>query len=248
MINQALLSIAIPCYNEAKRLPAKLKSYLAYLEKYVPDYEVILVDDGSTDNTFSVLNALAKDNHKIKAIHFGKNRGRGFGMKTAVLAASGRYILETDADLPVSPDHILEFIDFLDHHPKYDLVIGSREHPRSGFIAQQPLVRIFAGKVFHVIFSFFFGSQFKDVMCGFKMFRHNAAKEIFKYVYDEKYLAAGEIIFVSNKFGYKIKDLPIIWEDGRGSKIRVIRDTIRTVWGLMKMGWRDLIGKYKKSD
>lgn len=248
MESQSLISIAIPCYNEAKRLPVKLKPYLDYLEKHLQDYEIVLVDDGSTDDTFLTLSLLARNNPKIKVLRYKKNRGRGFGMKAGILASSGKYILETDADLPVSPDHILKFIDFLDHYSKYDLVIGSREHPRSGFIAQQPLARIFAGKVFHIIFSFFFGSQFKDVMCGFKMFRHDAAKEIFKYVYDEKYLAAGEIIFVANKFGYKVKDLPIVWEDGRGSKIRITRDTFRTLWGLIKMGWRNLIGKYKKID
>lgn len=239
------LSISIPCYNEEKRLPEKLKPYIKYLEKNIPHYEMILVDDGSTDNTLQVLNQLAAMHPEIKVVHSEKNRGRGFGMKTGVLAASGRYILETDADLPVSPDQIVPFMDFLDQNPEYAFVIGSREHPDSGFVVKQPLSRVFAGKVFHILFMFFFKSRFKDVMCGFKMFRHDVAGDIFKYVYDEKYLAAGEIIFVANKFGHKIKELPVVWEDDKRSKVRIVRDTLRTLWGLLKLRVRDWQGKYE---
>jgi dolichyl-phosphate beta-glucosyltransferase len=242
----SLISISIPCYNEEKRLPEKLRPYLDWLEKNLPDYELVLVNDGSTDKTLEVLNNLAKENPKIKIVHNGQNRGRGFGMKTGVLASSGTYILETDADLPVSPDHILKFMDFLEKNPEYAFVIGSREHPESGFVVKQPFIRVFAGKVFHRIFMLFFGSQFKDVMCGFKMFRHDVAKEIFQYVYDEKYLAAGEIIFVANKFGLKVKEMPVVWEDDRRSKVKVVRDTFRTLGGLLKLSIRNLQGKYDR--
>jgi len=240
------LSIAIPAYNEEKRLPEKLRPYISYLEKYFPDYELILVNDGSTDNTLSVLKELAARNSKITIVDSRKNRGRGFGMKAGVMAASGDYILETDADLPVSPDHLQIFVDFLDKNPNYDFVIGSREHPDANFVIKQSFMRMFAGKVFHKIFQIFFGSQFKDVMCGFKMFRRDVAKDIFKYVYDEKFLAAGEIIFVANKFGYKIKELPVAWADGRGSKVRIVRATSQTLWGLLQMRIRDLLGKYNR--
>lgn len=240
------LSIAIPAYNEEKRLPEKLKPYIFYLEKNFPDYELVLVNDGSTDNTLNILKELAAQNRKIKIVNSQKNRGRGFGMKAGVMAASGDYILETDADLPVSPDHVAIFINFLDNNPDCDFVIGSREHPRSGFVLKQPLLRVFAGKIFHILFMLFFKSQFKDVMCGFKMFRHDVAKEIFQYVYDEKFLAAGEIIFVANKRGYRIKELPVIWEDDRRSKVKIARDTFGTLWGLLKLRLRDLRGKYNK--
>ncbi len=241
-----LISISIPCFNEEKRLPEKLAPYLAYLDKNLPDYEIVLVNDGSTDGTPSMMRDLVAKNSKIRVVSLPENHGRGFGMKTGVLAATGKYILETDADLPVSPDHILTFLDFLDQHPDVAFVIGSREHPKSGFVLKQTWVRVFAGKVFHRLFTFVFNSQFKDVMCGFKMFRHDVAKEIFRYVYDEKFLAAGEIIFVANKFRYKIAELPVVWEDDRRSKVRVVRDTFRTLKGMLELWVRDWLGKYNR--
>lgn len=227
-------------------MPEKLAPYLEYLNKHLPDYEIVLVNDGSTDGTLKVMNELAGGNPKIRVVNLERNYGRGFGMKTGVLAATGKYILETDADLPVSPDHIQKFIDFLEQHPDVGFVIGSREHPKSGFILQQTWIRVFAGKAFHRLFMFAFNSQFKDVMCGFKMFRHDVAKEIFSYVYDEKFLAAGEVIFVANKFNVKVAELPVIWEDDRRSKVRVVRDSFRTLKGLFELWVRDLKGKYKR--
>lgn len=244
--NDPEISLAIPCFNEEKRLPERLLSYLKQLEVILPNYEVVLVNDGSTDNTLAVLKNLAAANSKIKIIDSRQNRGRGFGMKTGVLASRGKYILETDADLPVAPGYILKFKNFLNAYPEYDFVIGSRGHRDSTFVTAQPPFRVFAGKIFHWLFAVFFGSQFNDVMCGFKMFRHDVAKDIFKYVYDEKFLAAGEVIFVANKFGYKVTDLPVAWEDDRRSKVRVGRDALRTLWGLFKLKTRDWQGKYER--
>ena len=243
-----MLSIAVPVFNEEKRLPEKLTSYADYLEKNFPDYEIVFVNDGSYDNTLKVLETLSSANPKIRFINNDKNRGRGFAMRVGVLAAQGDYILETDADFPVSPDHIKIFMDFLDGHPEYDLIIGSREHPDSKFAVKQPPLRVFAGKIFHIIFGLAFGMRFNDVMCGFKMFRRDAAKDIFKFIYDSRYLAAGEIIFVARKFGYRIKELPVVWQDDKRSKVRVFKDSLRTLWGILKMFSRDWQGKYDKHE
>ncbi len=241
-----LLSISIPCYNEEGRLPEKLRPYLDWLDKNLPDYEIVLVNDGSTDGTLKMMEGLVSGNSKIKIVNLPENHGRGFGMKTGVLASSGQFILETDADLPVGPDHIPVFLDFLKSHPDISFVIGSREHQQSGFVLKQTWMRVFAGKVFHRLFMWFFGSQFKDVMCGFKLFRHDAAKDIFRYVYDEKFLAAGEIIYVANKFGYKVAELPVVWEDDRRSKVKIARDTFRTLKGMLELWIRNLKGRYKR--
>ncbi|MDP3999624.1 MAG: glycosyltransferase [bacterium] len=240
------LSIAIPVYNEEGRLPVKLAPYLEYLEKHLPDYELIFVDDGSTDGTLKFLDSLATVNSRVKIIHNTVNRGRGFGMRAGVLAASGEYVLETDADLPVSPEYIDKFIDFLAANPDVGLIMGSRELPGSIFVLGQPPLRVFAGKVFHIIFGFLFGVKFKDVMCGFKMFRQKVAKDIFHYVYDDKYLAAGEVIYVAHKFGYKIKEAPISWEDDRRSKVFILKDSFRTLLGMWNLTVRNLRGKYRK--
>ncbi len=240
------LSIAIPVYNEEHRLPAKLEPYLRWLDENAVDYEIVLVDDGSTDGTLRYLKNLSFKNKRVRFIHSPRNRGRGFGMKTGVLSATGDYILETDADLPVSPDHIITFLKFLEENPEYDYAIGSRGHPQSTFLLKQPAIRVFAGNVFHGIFSFLFGGNYKDVMCGFKMFRRDAAHEIFKYVYDERYLAAAEVVFAGSKFGFALKELPVVWEDDRRSKVGVLKDTLRTIFGLGGMMLRNLGGKYER--
>src|SRR3989344_6832703 len=240
------LSIAIPVYNEAHRLPAKLEPYLMWLNTNLPDYEIVLVDDGSTDGTLRYLKDLSSRNERVRFIHSPQNSGRGFGMKTGVLSATGDYILETDADLPVSPNHIIIFMKFLEENPEYDYAIGSRGHPESTFLLKQPAIRVFAGNVFHRIFSLLFGGNYKDIMCGFKMFRRGAAHEIFKYVYDERYLAAAEIVFVGRKLGFRLKELPVAWEDDRRSKVSVLKDTLRTIFGLGQMLLRNWRRKYDK--
>ena len=217
-----------------------------WLDTNSVDYEVVLVDDGSVDGTLRYLKDLSSRNQRVRFIHSPQNRGRGYGMKTGVLSAAGDYILETDADLPVSTDYIITFMKFLEENLEYDYAIGSRGHPESTFLLKQPAVRVFAGNVFHGIFSFLFGGNYKDVMCGFKMFRKDAAREIFKYVYDERYLAAAEIVFVGNKFGFRLKELPVAWEDDRRSKVSVLKDTLRTIFGLCGMMSRNLGGKYER--
>src|SRR3990167_9539384 len=108
------LSIVIPVFNEEKRLPERLKPYLSFLEERFKAYELIFVDDGSNDGTLNFLNSLAKQNKNIIILRSSKNRGRGYGMRTGILNATGDYVLETDADLPVDPDFISKFVKILD--------------------------------------------------------------------------------------------------------------------------------------
>lgn len=240
------LSIVIPVYNEEERLPPKLESYLKLLNEDLLDYELVLVNDGSTDGTVDYLKKLSSKNPKVRFIHNPKNRGRGFGMKTGVLAATGDFILETDADLPVSPQYIIKFMSFLEKNREYDYVIGSRGHKDSAFVVPQPFFRVLFGHIFHIIFGFFFSKYFQDVMCGFKMFRKEAAKEIFNRVYDERYLAAAEIILAGERLGYKLKELPVIWEDDSRSKVKIIKDSLRSFYGLGVMRLRAWQGKYDR--
>lgn len=238
------LSIVIPVFNEEKRLPDKFKSYYSTLKSLIADCDIIFVDDGSTDRTIDFLNKLKEEDSAIKVIHYENNQGRGVATRVGMLEASGDYILEMDADLPIHPRYIKMFLDFLEQNASYDFVIGSREHPKSTFVVKQPPLRVFAGKIFHIIFKLFFGSQFNDVMCGFKMFRNKIAKNIFAHVYDSRYLAEAEIVYIANKYGYRIKELPVEWEDDHRSSVRMLKDTLRTCIGLWNIAKRNRQGKY----
>ncbi|MBS4052330.1 MAG: glycosyltransferase [Methylomonas sp.] len=238
------LSIVIPLYNEAARLPPRIKPLIRYLDTHVPSYEIILVNDGSTDGTASMIKDLAREHPKIRGIQEQKNRGRGYGMRTGALSAVGDFILETDADVPVSPDHIIRFLSFLEKHPEFNGVIGSRGLSDSTFVLNQPWQRVFAGKMFHLIFGLLFDIHLSDVMCGFKMFRRRAAHEIFLRVYDERYLAAAEIILAARNLNLPLKEMPVAWEDNRESKVRIVRDSIRSFLGLFEMLLREWKGMY----
>lgn len=241
------LSIVVPVFNEEERLPERGKPYVEALARYVPDYELILVDDGSTDRTLRVIEEWSRENPRVRPIHFEKNRGRGFGMREGMRAAYGDYVLETDADFPVSPDHIQTFLRFLEIHPEYGMAIGSRGRPDSTFLAKQPFMRVFAGKAFHIMFWLLFGIRSKDVMCGFKMFRRENAEHLSKRLYDDRYLAAAEIVLAARRLGYSVKELPVAWKDDRRSKVRIVQDTFRTVAGLVAMRRRDWNGWYGKT-
>ena len=131
-------------------------------------------------------------------------------------------------------------------NPDYSVAIGSRAHPESSFVVKQPPIRIIFGEIFHFIFGILFGVKSRDVMCGFKMFKHEAAKDIFKYVYDDRYLAAGEVVLVAKRLGHKMKELPVRWEDDKRSKVKVFKDTTRSLCGLGQMLVRDWQGKYDR--
>ncbi|MES2953231.1 MAG: glycosyltransferase [Patescibacteria group bacterium] len=244
METPATLSIVIPVFNEEKRLPLRLPHYIDYLEAHLPSYEIVVVDDGSTDGTWAVVEALEAANPKIRGIRSVVNRGRGFGMREGVLAAKGDFILETDADLPVSPSHVPRFLEELRSNPRLDILIGSRGLRGSTFVLDQPWARVFAGKGFHALFGYLFDIHYRDVMCGFKMMRHRPGKEIFSRVYDERFLAAGEVVHAARVLGYGMKELPVEWEDNRDSKVRIVRDSLRTLKGLGQMLVRDFLGMY----
>jgi dolichyl-phosphate beta-glucosyltransferase len=246
MSSRPEISVVVPLFNEAKRLPARLPHYVEYLENNFDNYELVLVNDYSTDGTRELIDDLAKINKHIKPIHNERNRGRGFSMKAGVMASSGSFILETDADLPVEPHYISDFINFLKENTSVSFIIGSRGLPNSKFVVSQPPIRVLAGHVFHLLFNTLFGIAAKDVMCGFKLFPNETGKRIFRYVYDEKYLAAAEIVYVAKKLHLRYAELPLEWEDNRQSKVRVLKDTIVTLKGMAEMMVRNVRGMYKE--
>lgn len=238
------LSIVIPLYNEALRLPEKLPKYLEFLEGSVSDYEIVLVNDGSTDGTADLVTRLAAESSKIVAAGDSTNRGRGYRMKEGALLAKGEYILETDADLPVPTSFVTSFMSFLKGHPDVDIVIGSRNMTASKFLKRQSLLRTLAAAVFHGLYRTLFRIKVRDVMCGFKMFRHDAARKIFARVYDERYLAAAEIVHAADRMKVPYVEMPIEWEDNRNSRVKIMSATFATLWGMARMFLRNLKGMY----
>lgn len=242
------LSIVIPCYNEEVRI---VKFFDAYAERVAAtglDYEFVMVDDGSKDKTLAMLQERRQKNSRICVLTHQPNRGRGYSVRQGILAATGELIFETDIDNSYDVPELEKFLHFLETNANYDLVIASREQKEAEAVVQQPGLRVLAGKLFHGLFFLVFGGEFTDVMAGCKLYRREAAQVIFKHQYDNEFLGAAETVFSAVKLGFRVKELPVQWQDdAEGSKVRPFRAAWRTLIGIMQMKVREWKGKYKRT-
>lgn len=233
------LSVAVPVFNEEARLLDTLPPFADFLEHHYIDFEMVFYDDGSTDRTVAVLTAWCRTHPYGRIVEGLCNRGRGFGMKSAVLACRGDYILETDIDFPVPGEYLIRFLEEIKARPDIAFIAGSRAQQQSRFITAQPIFRVIAGWGFHILFRLVFGIPSWDLMCGFKLFTRDAAARIFSRVADERYLAAAEIFLAARAQGLQWLERPVAWRDDARSKVRVLRDIFRTLRGLGKVFLRE---------
>jgi len=171
-------SVVIPAYNEGINISETMRKISDYLKGSNISYEIIVVDDGSRDNTVNSIQDFSKQDGNIVLLRNTKNQGKGFSIKKGILHASGKYILFTDVDLSVPIEELSKFIPYL--HDGYDVVIGSRRINGSQVVISQPLYRRFMGSVFYQIVYLFLLNSVRDTNCGFKCYVNDAAKEIFK--------------------------------------------------------------------
>jgi dolichyl-phosphate beta-glucosyltransferase len=241
------LSIVIAAYNEEKRLPQTLERYFGYFKTAPHTYEIVIVDDGSRDRTKRVIEELAGIHPELRLLSHFPNRGRGVSIREGVLDAQGEIILETDADGSVDNEAIGRFLEYFKRRPEIDAIFGSRELPDSKVAKRQPWLRVFLGKGFIVLAKILFrlwGTT--DFTLGFKMFRKEASQDVFSHQFDSHFLAEAEIVFVSHRRGWHTVELPVTWTDNRDSRVRPLRDSLRSLKGLSKVLWRDTQGKYKR--
>ncbi|OHA00757.1 MAG: hypothetical protein A3H71_01800 [Candidatus Sungbacteria bacterium RIFCSPLOWO2_02_FULL_48_13b] len=239
------LSIVIAAYNEEARLPKTLQRIWAFLDARNFSYEVVIVDDGSRDRTLEWVKDTAKSHPNLRWLSHTPNQGRGASIREGVLAAGGELILGTDADGSVDDEAILRFVEYFDEHPDIDAIFGSRELPASHIAQSQPLLRVFLGHGFILLAKILFRMwRTTDFTLGFKMFRHRVAKDIFSHQFDNHFAAEAEIVYVTKRRGWKMKELPVTWTDNRDSRVRPFRDSFRSFRGMMKILWRDIRGKY----
>lgn len=241
------LSIIIPVYNEEKRLPLTLEKIFEYLNiHYRGVYEVIIADDGSTDCTAKIVQEFQQRNPQLRLLQFPINRGRGAAVRDAVFEARGQFILETDGDGSTNEHAIIHFLDYFAKHPTVDMLIGSRTVEGARILTPQPLLRVMLGNCFLFVAHVLFGWKMIDRVNGFKMFRREVALDIFSNQYENGFLAEGEIVFVAEKRGWEIKELPILWTDYRGSRVNPFRESWRSFVGVFTILFRHQKGLYTK--
>jgi dolichyl-phosphate beta-glucosyltransferase len=245
-MNEPFLSVVIPAYNEQNRLPKTLERLFAYLPTLGKSYEIIVADDGSKDGTAALVRAYQNAHPELVLLSDGINRGRAPTVKRGFAAARGQLILETDADGSVADEAIGRCVAAFEADPQLDAVFGSREMQGSKIVLWQPPLRVFLGYGFLYLTRIVFWMwDITDFALGFKMFRKEAARDIFAHQYEPFVCAEAEIIYVAGKRGHKYIEIPVTWTDDADSRIRVFREVFRSLLGLGRTRLRALQGKYR---
>jgi dolichyl-phosphate beta-glucosyltransferase len=227
------ISVVIPAFNEEKRIAPTLASIHDYLGKNAERFEIIVVDDGSSDKTAEVVSAVGAEKESIRLLSDPGNRGKGFAVRKGILEASGDLILMTDSDLSTPIEEVEKFLPWIEQG--YDIVMGSRALKESDLIRKQPLYRQSMGKFFNLLVRTIVLGGFHDTQCGFKMFRSGPAKKIFSSLKTEGFAFDVEAILRAKKIGCRIKEVPVRWINSPQSKVRVIRDSFRMFLDLLRI-------------
>jgi dolichyl-phosphate beta-glucosyltransferase len=238
-IDQPLLSIIIPAYNEEERLPQSLEQIAAFAAGQSYPLEVLVVNDGSQDNTASVVRDFRRK-YPFLSLVDKEHRGKGHTVKVGMAAARGQYLFACDSDLSMPIEEVSKFLPpALDN---YDVAIASREVPGARRYGE-PGYRHVMGRVFNLIVRLLTVPGIQDTQCGFKCFRHEVARTIFPYQTIDGWSFDVEILFIARKYGYKIVEVPINWYYRERSQVHPIRDTVgmfREVLRIRRNDWQGL--------
>ncbi len=240
---QPYLSIVIPVYNEAKRLPNSVPKLISYFEAQDYSYEFVIVDDGSSDGTTQLARELLAPVKNLQVIESRPNRGKGHVVKVGMLAARGKVRLFCDADLSTPLSEMEHFWPWLESG--YKIVIGSRKMLGATIVRHQPLWRESLGKVFTWLTNVIATNGISDITCGFKCFTADAAQELFSRSVIDDWSFDAEVLYIAQRHGYKIKEVPVSWHDTPGTKVRLLKDSSRSLAGLARIRMNDVRGRYK---
>jgi glycosyltransferase involved in cell wall biosynthesis len=244
------LSVIVPAYNEAERLPGTLEAILAFLGTQDFTSELIVANDGSTDQTSRISHRFAGEHDCLRVLDL-PHHGKAAAVRAGVNAARGRYILFSDADLSTPINYAWDLLFALESGA--DVAIGSREGAGSRRIGE-PAYRHLMGRIFNTVVRTIAVPGINDTQCGFKSFRREAAAEIFSRVrlYASDRAVQGprvtafdvEVLFLARKLGMSIVEIPVTWTHAPGSKVSPFADSLRMVLDVLRVRWNALRGLY----
>jgi glycosyltransferase involved in cell wall biosynthesis len=238
------LSIVIPAYNEEARIGKTLTGTFDYLDLQSYDSEVVVVNDGSRDNTvLKVREFESRAAGRLRLVENPGNRGKGYSVRNGMLQAKGEIILFYDADLATPTSEIPKVMDPIVQN-RYDVVFGSRALDRSLIETHQSAFREAIGRGANWVQYLFTGLKFKDTQCGFKAFRFEAAQSVFPLQRTDGFGFDPEILFIAKKQGWRLLETPVRWNHVEGSKLNPISAPIEALFEVMAVRWNDLTGKY----
>ena len=237
-------SFVLPAYNESERLGMSLPKVLDYIHRRQLSAEVVVVNDGSKDDTAAIVRAFAAEHPEVRLLENPGNRGKGYSVRHGMLEAKGDVLLFTDSDLssPIAEaDKLFSAIE-----NGADVVIGSRWLQAELQTERQPWHRQLFGRCFNLGLRLVLGLKFRDTQCGFKAFRREAAQQIFPRQRIERWGFDPELLFLARKFHLRTVEVPVQWAHDERSKINPLRDGMKMGVEMLSVRWNDLKGVYKE--
>lgn len=239
-MNTPFLSIIIPAYNEENRLPRTLEQVLEFLNKQTYSFEVVVVENGSSDRTFEVAKEYAQTLSNVIVLKEDQ-RGKGNAVRRGMLEATGEYRFICDADLSMPIEEVSKFIP--PQLTDFDIAIGSRE--AFGAVRyNEPSYRHIGGRAINLLIRLFILSGFQDTQCGFKCFRAEVAENLFRQQTLTGWSFDIEILYLARRKKLRIKEIPIAWYFYADSKVNAFRDALRMISDIFVIHLNAIRGKY----
>lgn len=239
-MNTPFLSVIIPAYNEENRLPRTLEKVLEFLNKQNYSFEVLVIENGSSDRTFEVAKEFAQTNSSVIILQ-EQQRGKGNAVRRGMLEAKAEYRFICDADLSMPIEEVAKFIP--PQLTDFDIAIGSRE-ALGAVRYNEPSYRHFGGRAINLIIRLFILSGFQDTQCGFKCFRAQVAEDLFRQQTLTGWSFDIEILYLARRKKLRIKEIPIDWYFFADSKVNAIRDALKMISDIFVIHLNAIRGKY----
>jgi dolichyl-phosphate beta-glucosyltransferase len=237
------LSIVVPAYNEAKRLPATVAAVCGAMAGWDFSCELVLVDDGSSDGTGELIAELARTNPRIVAVSYAPNRGKGGAVIAGVAASRGGRVIFFDADLSYPLAAVPEALERLERAP---LCVGARDLDPEGGRAEYSATRKLTSFVFNAFVGLFLRLGVRDTQCGFKGFHGDVARRLFPHLAVTGFGFDVELLFLARRFGLAIDRMPIRMVNREGSSVSVLRHSLQMARDVLRIRWRAWTGRYPK--
>jgi glycosyltransferase involved in cell wall biosynthesis len=237
-------SIVIPAYNESARIPATLAAVVSCVRAHGWNAEVIVVNDGSQDDTAEVVGAFAATAPEVRLVENPGNRGKGYSVRNGILQAKGEIVMFTDSDLSAPIEEAPRLFEAIEQGA--DIAIGSRWMESGRQTHRQPLYRQFFGRCFNAVTRAVMGLRFADTQCGFKAFTRAAAQTIFPLQTIERWGFDPEILFIALKRGFKVQEVPVSWAHDERTRMSYLRDGMKMLEEIAIIRWNALTGHYSK--